>query len=606
MFAIKVQRWVAAAIAVLIVLGPGRVANAQIEPPAFPSYRTIDEAYVDVLSTSVVYENTDVSIGPAGGGLSHSFSSIGGAIPPLQDGWIKGMVWSPVGTCQSDPEWGPTRQQVTHIEGSSCFSVSNGIYSNVSGDGSTLVSQGSNDFVLTTKSGIVIKMSSCFAGQVWAPAREIVYPDGKVVTISFEKSPQNYCRVHNVSNNLGWRLQYKYAPTAGVSTSWTDLRRVVGYNAAFLACGDSVSECSFVGRAWPQASHVYETSQAADVYTVTDSGGQQTRFTMIRYSNPPAPFRITSIKLPGSSTDTFSYRQCPVYTFDCTVYKWPQVGAPPDTYTVQNFVLSAVSDGNTWTYGMVTPNPYILIRNSTGPTGIIRTARSEPTYVQTHFTGPEGTFTFSGGAENRISMFMSPEGWTARYSYDARGNVTQTEFTPRTGSTDPIAYERAGYPETCPEPERRRCNKPLWVEDRNGNRTEFTYDAAHGGVLTSTGPAVNGVLRQVRYEYEQRCARYLDGGGVVVSAPTPVWLLVRERMCRTGSPAAAPATGCAIAGDEQVTEYDYGSNSGVNNLLLRGKVEDAAGLRLRTCYGYDEDGNRISETSPMAGLAVCS
>lgn len=62
---------------------------------------------------------------------------------------------------------------------------------------------------------------------------------------------------------------------------------------------------------------------------------------------------------------------------------------------------------------------------------------------------------------------------------------------------------------------------------------------------------------------------------------------------------------CVTPSDEVRTTYDYGPNSGPNNLLLRGMVEDATGAALRTCYGYDARGNRISETRPRAGLASC-
>jgi YD repeat-containing protein len=101
----------------------------------------------------------------------------------------------------------------------------------------------------------------------------------------------------------------------------------------------------------------------------------------------------------------------------------------------------------------------------------------------------------------------------------------------------------------------------------------------------------------------QRSAKYLSATGMVVEDPNPIWLLSEERFCRTG--AATAAGGCEIAGDEQVTRYEYGSTTGVNNLLLRGVVRDATGLSLRTCYGYDRYGNRISETTPNANLSTC-
>jgi hypothetical protein len=67
-----------------------------------------------------------------------------------------------------------------------------------------------------------------------------------------------------------------------------------------------------------------------------------------------------------------------------------------------------------------------------------------------------------------------------------------------------------------------------------------------------------------------------------------------------------PGSGCVTSGDEVVTTYDYGPDSGPNNLHLRGVKEDALGSSPRlTCSAYDWMGNKISETKPRAGLAVC-
>lgn len=289
--------------------------------------------------------------------------------------------------------------------------------------------------------------------------------------------------------------------------------------------------------------------------------------------HPTSPSRVTEIRLPTSSgADNITYRQCPGDegpAKECTTTIYPCFGCTGQSYTIQNFVISATVDGDTWTYGLVYPNQYIMIRDSDTPTGLTRVARAEPPGPLDLFGSEDGNFNLSGNQQNRLLSYASPEGWSAAYTYDTRGNVTETKFTP-SGTTDPITYERAGYATTCPAAERRRCNQPNWLEDRNGNRTDFTYSIDHGGVLTATGPAVNGVMRQVRYEYQQRYARFLNGSGTVVQAAMPVWLLVRERMCRTGAPATPPATGCAIAGDEMVTEYDYGPTTVVNNLLLRG------------------------------------
>ncbi|MEA3030032.1 MAG: hypothetical protein QOG13_1357, partial [Sphingomonadales bacterium] len=85
----------------------------------------------------------------------------------------------------------------------------------------------------------------------------------------------------------------------------------------------------------------------------------------------------------------------------------------------------------------------------------------------------------------------------------------------------------------------------------------------------------------------------------------PVWLRTATSSCRTSAATGNPAAPCASAGDEVRTQYDYGPDSGPNTLLLRGQTVSADGVTLRTCYGYDTFGRRISETQPLANLASC-
>lgn len=148
------------------------------------------------------------------------------------------------------------------------------------------------------------------------------------------------------------------------------------------------------------------------------------------------------------------------------------------------------------------------------------------------------------------------------------------------------------------------CAKPTSSTDANNNRTDYVYDAVHGGLLSETGPAVGGVRPQVRHEYVQRYAWILAPGGGYQHAGPPVWLLWRTRSCRT---TAGSGAGCAGGyPDETITTYDYGPNSGPNNLWVRGMTVEADGRLLRTCYGYDQQGRRISETQPNASVGACS
>lgn len=239
-------------------------------------------------------------------------------------------------------------------------------------------------------------------------------------------------------------------------------------------------------------------------------------------------------------------------------------------------------------------------------------------------------------------LITAPEGNNQYLFHDTRGNVSMHSYWPK-GSPNPaqhptpalidcctvagIVAPPAGantYYQTFPSDagvisafghvyvlgcgsgaaDAKRCDKPLTATDAKGQVTTYTYDAAHGGILTETLPAVNGITPQKRYEYAQRYAWVKNSGGTFVQSASPMWLKTRERSCRTTASSGATCAGGAA--DEVITDYDYGPDSGPNNLLLRGVIVTADGQSLRTCYGYDEMGRKISETQPAANLGSCS
>jgi YD repeat-containing protein len=206
------------------------------------------------------------------------------------------------------------------------------------------------------------------------------------------------------------------------------------------------------------------------------------------------------------------------------------------------------------------------------------------------------------GHGRKLSL-TDARGYRAEMRYDGHGWMFPLKTKP--GVTNPDGSAPAP---TIVEAEYdihniKAQSKPLWIKDANGNFTRWTYAPEHGGVLTETGPAVDGVTPQKRNTYVQRQARLWDGS----AAGPPVWLLERTAFCRTGNPATGGGGCAAGAADEVVTAYDYGPESGPNNLLLRGQAVTADGQTLRTCFAYDAQGRKISETSPggTAGLSAC-
>lgn len=214
-------------------------------------------------------------------------------------------------------------------------------------------------------------------------------------------------------------------------------------------------------------------------------------------------------------------------------------------------------------------------------------------------------------AVNQSYNYFLPEGGTGPVSGSradnasgrveiSGGNIVKVTRYPKPGSSLPpiVAQESLYGAGTFTQ------TKPVWRKDANGNQTDYTYDTAHGGVLTETGPAVNingsMVRPQKRYSYVSRYA-WLKSGAGYVQAATPIWLLASESSCRTS---AWTGSACAAgANDEVITTYDYGPYSGPNNLLLRSTTISAEGVSRRTCYSYDALGNKVSQTTPRGACS---
>lgn len=205
-----------------------------------------------------------------------------------------------------------------------------------------------------------------------------------------------------------------------------------------------------------------------------------------------------------------------------------------------------------------------------------------------------------------LVSFTDPEGIKTEYVYDGpvTRNITKTTRKAKPGSGIADIVTTATYP-GCSIAQRKICTKPLSTTDANGNTTNYTYDLNHGGVLSVKGPAVNGVRPETRYSYVQRYARYKNASGTVIQSPNAMWLLDSERSC-TNSNMNANGTCAGGASQLVVTSYDYGPTTGVNNLLVRGTAVTNNGKTLRTCYGYDDYGRRISETQPKGAGGSCS
>jgi hypothetical protein len=147
--------------------------------------------------------------------------------------------------------------------------------------------------------------------------------------------------------------------------------------------------------------------------------------------------------------------------------------------------------------------------------------------------------------------------------------------------------------------------KPVTKIDPNNNETDWAYYSWGGTQWEMDPPPAAGGARPLKlYLFEQKYAYIKDTNGNLIAESTPIWMPASETDCQTVAGSSTPT--CDASAPQEVITYEYGADGTADNLLLRGKVETSGGVSLRTCYGYDQYSNKISETAPRANLASCS
>ena len=200
-----------------------------------------------------------------------------------------------------------------------------------------------------------------------------------------------------------------------------------------------------------------------------------------------------------------------------------------------------------------------------------------------------------------------PEGNRYLAEYNGPYNsLSKQTIVPKTGSPLPSKSVIYAYPTSCAGVQtRQNCVKPVSVTDANGNRTDLTY-AADGDILSemSPPPSSGGARPLKLYTYLQMAAYVKNGAGALVSTGQPIWLPATLSVCQTVAGSSSPV--CDGSAPQTVTTYQYGADGTADNLLVRGIAVASGGATQRTCYSYDSLSRKISQTLPLANLAVCS
>ncbi|HLL32182.1 MAG TPA: hypothetical protein VK403_14425 [Allosphingosinicella sp.] len=575
-----------------------RASATSVSPPAGPEaepglgappmHRNIDENGVDLVYGTFNYSQTLVSIGgPGAAGLHYTRQYLG-------EEWTDNLSGS-----------------VSHTDIGTRVTLE-GISDDLEGNGSTLALV-NGVYVYTTREGKVARFQQEPSAFEYLPDTRLLdirHPDGTLITFHYRidtdcnSAPcKKHSRIQSVTSSRGYQIKLSYDTDVlldAYGRNWRRVSRVVAINNSVEYCEPTADHCALTG-AWPAAQIAFALTNDGHFETVTEPAGGVWRYD---YNHVPL---LVKVRRPGLAIDDTEVQ----YT-DGDTYTQPRVtavlraGARYDY--IQDYTCATCPP----------PPPYVELTTVEDPLDhrfVFKTRHQKYWYdAQVRplryrgailaATDPIGNTTgYDYDALIRPIRVTSPEGDKVEFGYDARGNIRTRTAIPKTGFQFAPLAETAYFPDTCGNP--KTCNKPDYVLDARQARTDFAYAPEHGGLSVRTGPTdSNGVQQQTRYGYEQRTGLVKTAGGGH-AATEPVWLLTRRAYCRSSQATGNPTAPCATPGDEVVTTYDYGTTGQATNLLLRGIVVSADGLSLRTCYGYDALGNRISDTSPRAGRSTC-
>lgn len=447
-------------------------------------------------------------------------------------------------------------------------------------------------YVYTDGSGTAYTFSSTVTadGVIWeAESRRIEridYPDGRVRTFSYNGSGI----LKLVEDSSGYAIVLDSDANGDITTACIFNRSQTYVNTA-STCSGAQLKTSYGYTAI--SSRYYLTS-------ATDVDNQTTTYTNV-YGG------VTCIKPPG-------FASCKM------------------TMTADQVSTQTLADGGTWTvYRSDTTelnNPdeaapgeghnEIEILDPSGASTYLTFTKTSP-YSMTDANGRVTQFRYEGGvpiydpwagvsaygAMLREATFPEGDKYLAEYNGPFRA-VTKETRTAKPGSGLANLVKTYGYGSCTSPGSYKSCGQPITITDPSGNVTNYTYDAAHGGMLTEMKPApsAGGARPLVVKTYVQKYAYIKNASGSLVPAAAPIWVPSTVTECQTVAGSSTPV--CDGAAPSRVTTNQYGADGTANNLLVRGVAVTADGVTRRSCFSYDALGRKISETAPNANLSVCS
>ncbi|GLX78743.1 hypothetical protein tinsulaeT_20830 [Thalassotalea insulae] len=614
----------------------GAVSSEELPPP---KYETIDRYGVNVSNGKVSVSQNDISIG-GNLGLSHTISSYtsnfvnyDGEFEGYNDNFRGGVM-------RVKHTDNPPAQEDFYVmrafgDGSSIDFIINGdgTYTGLQNELATLEQAEDNTFTLTKADGTVITYTPYGGSDENARGymSKIVKPNGFTIKIH-KNSSSISAGIESVTTNTGFQLKYLYEmherplesskqsatnnpliPADSLNWSLMHPKYIKAINNAVEYCDPVAVDCALNSN-WPKVTYDWPDGMPRamyigdSVFTVTDAMNRVTEYhhkaiDEVIYSSsgevivgtPGESYvpRIVRVKDATSNVISmnYDYKNVARWVNGDPIGHFERKESAQLTKAWVGDDVANYSHGQNWgTGGMA-------ISNRGGghqPIHVVafNTMFNVPVYIETW----QSKINLIPNYENKFINSSNRDGSELIvYGYDDRGNINKLTKTP-TGTELSAIVTEADFDVECSN--RKTCNQANWIKDGNGNQTDYTYHPESGQIASITLPAnEQGVRPQTRYTYTEKFATYKVNSDASEQSPDGIWLLTAEKYCQNSNYTGSACTG----NDEIVIGYEYTTS----NLLLKGKTITADGKTLRTCYSYDNYGNRIGETKPKAGLTTC-
>jgi RHS repeat-associated protein len=463
------------------------------------------------------------------------------------------------------------------------FVPSGGGFVSADADGSTLTMTSSPEkYTYTSADGTVYqfeRMVSANDQLIWTPIRAhlktVTKPSGIKLTYNYAFvsgppicfgtcRPQTYIRVQSITTSDGYMLKAGFQSTAA-GPDFNKLTSVKAIDLSVDHCYPTADTCTGLTQSWPTQS-----------VTETTTGGVTTRI----------------ITAPDGHVIDIEETSSGVIDVDQPANTGGEIQV---TYDVNSKVDNLTADGAAYDYNF-TVGGSTQTGTVTGPdaateTYIVDTATSRLTSA-TNATGQTTTYLYD--ASGRKTRETYPEGNYVSTTYDARGNVTEVRQVAKPGSGLADIVSTASFDASCSNV--KKCNKPNYMIDPKGYRTDFTYDATHGGVtrVQLPAPTGGGTRPEVNYAYSLLYPQIKNASGVLVNGPDPQYKVTQITTCAT-------AATCAGSANETKITIAYATP----NLLPSSKTVAAGdgSTSATESYTYDFRDNVTSVDGPLAGSA---